>query len=89
MQAQILTIGEFRDELKSIVSECLAEQAATATPPPEPESYIHGLQGLADFLGTGVTAAWSLKKSGKVPFYQTGRKLFFKKSEVLQALKNK
>ena len=29
------------------------------------------------------------KKSGKVPFYQTGRKLFYKKSEIEAALKNK
>jgi hypothetical protein len=87
MQATITTTAE----LKNIIFEALEEFEATKTPPPppEPEAYIHGLQGLADFLGTGVTAAWHLKKSGKVPFYQTGRKLFFKKSEVLAALKNK
>jgi len=73
-----------REDIKSAVLEALSE----ATPQPQkhqPERYIYGLRELALFLGVGVTTAWHLKKSGKIPYYQTGKKLFFKESEVLAA----
>lgn len=76
-----------KEDIKAAVLEALSErqQQTDTTTKPEPENYIHGLQGLADFLGIGVTTAWQLKKSGKLPYYQTGKKLFFKRSEILAA----
>jgi hypothetical protein len=85
MQATLTT----RDELRQLIAEALADFQTPPPPQPEPETYIHGLQALADFLGVGITTAWQLKKSGKFSYYQAGKKLFFKKSEVLAALKNK
>ena len=46
---------------------------------------IYGLQGLADFLGIGVTTAWKLVRDGKIPKHQAGKKMFFKASEVEKA----
>jgi len=76
-----------KEDIKAAVLEALSEsqQQTDTTTKQEPEKYIHGLQGLADFLGIGVTTAWQLKKSGKLPYYQTGKKLFFKQSEILAA----
>lgn len=48
------------------------------------EEFIVGLQGLSDFLGVSIATALRIKK--KIPHYQMGRTLRFKKSEVLVAL---
>ncbi|PKP29872.1 MAG: hypothetical protein CVT99_15475 [Bacteroidetes bacterium HGW-Bacteroidetes-16] len=73
-----------KEDIKAAVLEALSESKPQQQSK-EPEIIIHGLQGLADFLGVGITTAWSLKKAGKIPFYQAGKKLFFKMSEVLAA----
>jgi predicted DNA-binding transcriptional regulator AlpA len=71
-----------RDDVKTAVLEALSESQFLKTSAPEPEVYIYGLQNLAKFLGIGVTTAWSLKKQGRLPYYQAGKKLYFKKSEI-------
>ncbi len=73
-----------KEDVKAAVLEALSESKPQQQNK-EPENIIHGLQGLADFLGVGITTAWSLKKAGKIPYYQAGKKLFFKQSEVLAA----
>ena len=53
------------------------------------EELIYGLKGLRELLG-GVSTTTALRIKKQVPHYQNGRVLFFKKSEVLDALsKNK
>jgi excisionase family DNA binding protein len=76
-----------KEDVKAAVREALSE-----TQPQQPtnqDTIIYGLQGLADYLGVGVTTAWKLKKSGAIPFYQAGKKVFFKESEVLTATSKK
>jgi len=78
------------DDVKRAVSEVLSEnEQLTTTSTPEPEVYIHGLQGLADFLGIGVTTSWKLVKAGKIPHYRAGKKLFFKRSEIEAVTSNR
>jgi hypothetical protein len=72
-----------KKDIKEAVLEALSEMPQANNN--EPEQYIYGLKGLATFLGVGITTAWSLKKSGKLPFHQTGKKVFFKKSDILAA----
>jgi len=72
-----------KEDIKQAVLEALSEHKPQQTT--EPDMIIHGLKGLAEFLGIGITTAWQLKKAGKLPYYQTGKKVFFKKSEILAA----
>ena len=80
-QIQILGI----EDIKTAVREVLAEKPKTDR---EPEQIIHGLKGLSVF-GIGVTTAWKLVKSGKLPHYRSGKKIFFKKSEIEAVLTNR
>jgi hypothetical protein len=82
---QQLTIID-KNDLKQAFREVLQErqEQTTTTAPPEPEQYIHGLEELAKFLQVGLTTAWKLSK--KIPCYRSGKKMFFKKNEVLAAL---
>lgn len=73
-----------KEDVKAAVLEALSE-IQPQQQPTKPDTIIHGLQGLANYLGVGITTAWNLKKSGKIPYYQAGKKIFFKESEVLKA----
>ena len=52
-------------------------------------SLIHGIRGLAEFLSISLATAQKLKDSGKFPIYNTGKKVFFQPTEVLEGLKEK
>lgn len=69
------------DEIKSLI---LAKNSLPSKPE-EPE-YFYSLKELADFLGCSVVTCHKLKKEKKIPYYQTGRKLIFEKSAVLEAM---
>lgn len=42
---------------------------------------------LAEYLNKSVSAVRGYKRNGKIPYYQTGKAIYFKKSEVDTALK--
>jgi excisionase family DNA binding protein len=50
---------------------------------------LHSIQELADFLGCSTPKAQKLKNSGRIRYYQTGRKVIFNPAEILEDLKNK
>ena len=53
----------------------------------EDEIYLSQRE-VAKFLRVSLPTIIAWKKSGKIPFYQHGRKVLFKRSEVLLAMKN-
>jgi len=46
---------------------------------------LYSMKELAEFLECSVPTAQKIKNSGKIPFYQIGRKVMFDKDEVLNA----
>ena len=46
---------------------------------------LHSMKELAEFLECSIPTAQKIKNSGKIPFYQIGRKVMFVKDEVLNA----
>jgi hypothetical protein len=52
--------------------------------PEEQDEVLNGLKGLSRFLGVSIGTAQRIKR--KVPYYQCGKTLRFKKSEVLKAI---
>ena len=75
-----------KEDLKGIILEALSEHSAQNHRQPEPETdqFLHGLKELAEFAGVGETTAWRLAKT--IPAFSTGKKKFFRKSDVLNAL---
>jgi excisionase family DNA binding protein len=53
----------------------------------EEEIYLSQREA-AKFLRVSLPTIIAWKKSRKIPFYQHGRKILFKKSEVLETMKN-
>ncbi len=54
----------------------------------ETEEIYLSQREVAKFLRVSMPTIISWKKARKIPFYQHGRKILFKKSEVLEAMKN-
>lgn len=51
------------------------------------EPKIKGISGLAALLGCSLPTAQRIKQSGKIPFYQVGKIVFFDREEVLEAIR--
>lgn len=79
------------EELKQIISDCLADRNPIISLHSEPESpeHLHSIHALASFLGCSDVTAFKLKKSGKIRYRQFGRKLVFNTAEVLEDLSKK
>lgn len=58
---------------------CPSVTARTETPK-EDESFT--VQQLAEYWQCHPQTIFNRKRSGELPFYQSGRKIFFKKSEI-------
>ncbi|NCC74518.1 MAG: DNA-binding protein [Sphingobacteriia bacterium] len=73
-----------KTDLEKMVTDAVnhAQQPTSQQPA---ETYLHGLQGLADHFGISITSAW--RHSRNLPKYRIGRKLMFKVSEVEKQLK--
>lgn len=65
-----------------------SRQATTKKDVKEPEEVYLSQRETAKFLRVSLPTLISWKKTRKIPFYQKGKKVLFKKSEVLEAMKN-
>ena len=88
-----LTIGEFIALTRKLVEETISQRLTTAThekSKPD-EEVTFNIKELASFLRCSKVSIHKYKKKG-LPFYRIGRKILFKKSEILNfmnTLKNK
>ena len=78
-----LTIGEFVELTKNTILSALKEQEEQK-PEIKPEQEEHfTIKECATFLHCSVVSIHNYKKLG-MPYYRIGRKVLFKKSEVLE-----
>jgi len=85
-----LTIGEFITLTKTLINEAinekeLAEKQMTESVKGKEEHY--SIKELATFLHCSKVSIHNYKKIG-LPFYRIGRKILFKKQEVLNFMKS-
>lgn len=73
-----LTVSQLIDLLKTNIAILPVEQ--------EEPQYVYGIKGLCSLLNCSHPTANKIKKSGKIPFVQIGRKLVFERSAVLKSL---
>ena len=81
-----LTVSEFNDLLK----QALTFNEIVVSQPQQPtRTKIIGIRGLAAFLNVCVPTAQKLKNQKKIPFYESGNKVYFFSDEVDAALRVK
>lgn len=75
-----LKIDERFNELKLLIEKNHSSEI------PDEFPYLHSLKELADFLHCSIVTVQKLKNSKDIPYHQVGRKVIFKKSDVLAAM---
>ena len=80
-----LTVGQLIDLLNNVVKPIKPEPIIANYCDDE---FIHGYAGLARFLKCNPKTIWEHKKTGKYDkaIIRNGKKLIFKKSEIIKAL---
>jgi excisionase family DNA binding protein len=77
------------DELKKVISESLSAELQKFNPkePSKEDDQLIKIDEVCRILGISKVTAHNWKKSGKLPFHRISNKVYFKKHEVLNALK--
>lgn len=73
-------------ELKDLVSECVSEamnEHFKSEPQPKDEALLK-TDEIAKYLGVSKVTIHTWKREGKIPFHRLGRRIYFKKSEILK-----
>lgn len=82
-----LSIGEFMGMIKTLVEEAFNEKEQNEKQQKQKESDEHfNIKQLAEFLRCSKVSIHKYKKKG-MPFYRIGRKVLFKKQEVLNFMR--
>jgi hypothetical protein len=83
-----LTIGEYMAMAKKMVEETVAEKLQEASLPGKDKNKdeVFSIPELMGFLRCSKPSVHNYKKLG-MPFYRIGRKILFKKQEVLTFMK--
>ncbi len=82
-QKEIRTL--VRDEQRAVLIEFFGDNLPKPAAEPQPEQEF-SISGLAHYLNCTKATIHAYKRRGVFPYYQTGRTVYFKKSEVDKAL---
>jgi excisionase family DNA binding protein len=88
MERSILLECLSADELKEIIREIFREELLYIKNDNKIDSEeILTRKETASLLKISLTALWNWTKNGEIPSYGLGRKLYYKKSEVVHCLR--
>lgn len=91
----LILIGKSREDFFDLMDEYhearrqkpLVNKAKPVSAPEQDEKFLTQKE-TARFLRVSLPTLIRMKKDGKIPFYQSRRTVLFKKSEILEALRN-
>jgi len=85
-----ISVDDLVNQIATEVERRTISRIAPSSPPtPNPAEPIrlHGDRAGASYLGCSVMTIQSLRRSGSIPFYRLGRKVFYLSNELDEALK--
>ena len=71
-------------ELKAIISDCLEDCLTNHQQNSQNTEEVLEVDGVCKMFGVSRTTVYHWRRTGKVNSYQRGRRVFFKKSELLE-----
>jgi hypothetical protein len=80
------------DELSEIIKKCISEvvSATNKVKPQElPTDDLLNIDDIQKIFNVSKVTVHKWKKKGLIPFYKMNRKVYFKKSEVIDAMTHK
>ena len=81
-----ITLKQFEEVISRVVRKELSGQKQEVS---EKDDLIYGIRGLAGFLKCSLVKAQQIKNDNPQIVYHIGRKVAFRKREVLEAIKMK
>lgn len=89
MTSQVLLTSISLDDLKTVISESVSNELQKFRPqdPVPQDDQLIKVADVAKLLNVSKMTVIFWKKSGKLPFYRISNKIYFKKNEVIEALK--
>jgi len=80
------------DDLRGMISECIKDaltlERQEKAPEPIPEDLL-SIEDIQKVFKVSKVTVHKWKKKGLLPFYKMNRKVYFKKSEVIEAMQHK
>ena len=80
------------DDLLGMIRECIKDaltlKTQVRTPEPIPEDLL-SIEDIQKVFKVSKVTVHKWKKKGLLPFYKMNRKVYFKKSEVIDAMQHK
>jgi hypothetical protein len=80
------------DDLRGMISECIKDalmlESKVKSPNPVPEDLL-SIEDIQKVFRVSKVTVHKWKKKGLLPFYKMNRKVYFKKSEVIDSMAHK
>ena len=76
------------DELKDIVTSAVRQELSKQKQKDDSQDDLLKIEQVREIFKVSKVTIHNWKKSGKLPFYRINSRVFFKKSEVLDALQS-
>jgi len=83
-----VSIPDLVNQIANEIEARLQKQQPFTQPPTTPDPIrLHGDAAASSYLGCSIMTIQSLRRSGTIPFFRTGRKVFYLSTELDAALK--
>jgi len=76
-----LTINDLTEIIEKCVQQSIRQGIRVEPKQDEP---LHNIDEIAVYLGVSKVTIHAWKREGKLPFHRLGRRVYFKKSEILK-----
>lgn len=86
MSIVLLETTELRNLIAEELEKALFKRPLTVASIKPEESTLLTIQEASTLLNVSLSTLHSYKKQGKLPFHRIGRRVYFKKTEILEAL---
>ena len=84
-----MSVPEFRNIIRQEIERAQTDNTGIPDRQRQPEGKeILGVEGAADFLGLKRSAVYQKTHAGTIPYFKKGKKLYFRRSELLDWLES-
>lgn len=83
-----LEVDEFKELIRKGVSEVLSKQKDVSENKTPPDDLLN-IQDIQKIFKVSKVTVHKWKKKGLIPFYKMNRRVYFKKSEVIDSMNHK
>ena len=88
MNNTLILNGISIDDFKTVISESISNELQKFRPQePEKQDELIKIEEVAKMLNVSKVTIFAWKKQGKIPFYRIANKIYFKRNEVIESLK--